>query len=261
MTWPTRKYADSSVEPVKLPSNRFRRFSRDYFGVQPICEASTGYGDPVGTTGAVNLMLTPQASYEYVMLGLGQTILAPVWSASGLDIALDATDDEGCEITQGITALSPAVRVCGTDRAFYFKVTLTMSDVSVCDTLYVGFRIVQAYQTAIASYTDFACLGINASAAAAKIKIITNLNGAGESETDTTMTWADGATKTFEIRVNEDRYASFLVNDAQPTVTNTAFRFDADSVIPFLFHLRGSTAANSINLTLWEQGFLPRRAE
>jgi len=266
MPAPNRKYGRSSVDPINLQPTRFRRFARDYFGVQPICEASTGYGDPAGTTGAVNVMLTPQAIYEYVMLGGGQTILAPVWAAAGLGIGLDATDDEGVEITNGITARSLAAFTVGTDRAFYFKTTLHMSDVSICDTLYVGFRIVQAYQTAVAAaYTDYACLGINASATAAAIKIMYANDGAGtEVELDTTMTWADDAEKTFEVRIDESGYASFLVNGAYPTVTTKPLVFsadDSDVVIPFLFHLRGSTAANTISLRLWEYGFLPRWAE
>lgn len=250
------------LDPSNQDSTRFRRFARDYFGVQPICTAAVGYGNPAGTTGAVSNMLTPKAAYEYVVLGGGQTIIAPVWGATGLDIAGDATADEGFEFTNGVTALNPAAHVVGTDKASYFKVTLNMSDVSVCDTLYVGWRKVQAYQTAATSYTDYACLGINASAAAAKIKILTNLNNGGEEETDTTLTWADAATKTFEIRVDDNGYANFLVNGALPTVTRTNFVFDsADTVIPFLFHLRASTNANIILLTLWEYGLVPRHAE
>jgi hypothetical protein len=263
MAFGARKIQQGIVEPGHFHSTRYRRFIRDYFGVQPICTASVGYGNPTGSTGDVNVLMTPVALYEYHIKGAGQTIVAPVWSASGLDIGLDATNDEGIEITNGITALSNSAFVIGTDRKFYARCQITMADVSVTDALYFGFRKTQAYQTAVAStYTDYACLGINASAATAAIKILTDVNNAGEAEVDTTDTWADGATKTFEVQVDEAGYARFLLNSAQPTVTYTGFQFDSgDTVIPFLFHLRASTAANAVNLKLWEVGYVPKRGE
>jgi hypothetical protein len=63
------------------------------FDVPPICVDDAGYGNPTGTAADVNRMLVGGDYFEYCIKGT-QTIVAPAWTASGLNIGMDQADND-----------------------------------------------------------------------------------------------------------------------------------------------------------------------
>lgn len=232
----------------------------EVFDHQPVCFDDAGYGNPTGTQGDENRMITAQGNYfEYHIIGAGgQTIVAPVFGANGLNIALDQATGEGVEISQGITARSRGAFIVGTAPAFRLKVQASIADASGAAEFAVGFRLVEANQALIDNYDEMACLnmiGTPGSDTFGNINIETILNGGSTSTTDTTDNWADAATVSLTVRVSAAGVVTFEIDDEAPTVT-ASFTFDTDDVvIPFLYFMHSSDLAGEVNLKLWNCGY------
>jgi hypothetical protein len=208
-------------------------------------------GATTGSTGDRNQALFCDGMLEWVVLGT-QTILTPVLTATGWDVAMDQTNDDGIELTNGILGRldGPAYKI-GTDAAFYAKLKLKLADVSGTDDCAFGFRKAAAYTAAIDSYTDFAVLNV----ISGTIKIETALNDAATTTTSTTQSWADGETHTLEVYVSATGVVTYKIDGAVPTVT-AAFTFDTDDVVvPFFYFLHDSDVCDTVELILWEAGF------
>jgi predicted RecA/RadA family phage recombinase len=220
------------------------------FKQDPICVKKGGAGAATGSAGDENLLYTGANLFEYHILGT-QTIVAPPIAATGLNVGgMDQTANDGIEVTQGITARSPGVFTVGTSPAFYAKLKFTIADVSGTDDCAFGFRKLEAYQANIDDYDEMACINVIAGA----IYTETILNNNGTVSTDTTNTWADGATKTLEVYVSSAGVVTYKINGAAPT-TVVAFTFDdAEVVIPFFYFLFDTTAPGAITLISWEVG-------
>lgn len=232
----------------KLLRQHDRFYTYTEFRSQPACRSNTGLA-VIGTNTAVNHMLLPEANFEYsITSALGETIKAPVLAAGGLDVALDQTDDNGVEITRGITARSPCAFTIGT-HAFYGKLTFSIADVSGTDDCCFGFRKAAAY-AAFDAYTDAAVLNV----ISGTITIETILNDGATTTTSTTDTWADAATHTLEVYVSAAGVVTYKIDGAAPTATAT-FTFDTgDVVIPFFSFLHASDLAGAILLQAWDVG-------
>jgi len=211
-------------------------------------------GVPVGETGEENVMMFPTASFFYHILGAGQTELGPVLRAGGFDISMDDVADEGIEITPNIlgraaTGGSRQAFIIDTD-AFYLKVKIYITDTDGTDDLCVGFRQVEAFQGAINDYTDYAVLKNQAG----DIYIETALNDAGDATDDTTDDWADTTAVELGIFVDVTGAVTYTIDGVAPTATQ-AFTFDTgDVVVPFIFFLHHTNAAELTYLQSWECG-------
>lgn len=221
------------------------------FQWRPVCFDDAGYGNPTGTTGDVNAMLSEGDYFEYHIKGT-QTIVSPAWvGGSGLNIAMDQTADDGVEITNGITSSSRTYFDVSTENCF-FEVTLLPADVSGTDDLCVGFRKAEAYQAAVDNYDEAAYFHINGTTLS--IETILN-NGA----TSTTNTWSNAAADATAITLRVeivDRVVTFKVNGSTPWTT-VEFTFDAsEKVIPFLYFLHNTDLMDTLYLQKWECGKL-----
>lgn len=227
-------------------------FCYDVFDAPPVCFDDAGYGDPTGSEGDENRMISAMGNYfEYHIIGSGgQTILCPAFGADGLDIALDQANGEGMEMTQGITARSRGAFTCRTaKKPFLFKVELAVEDVSGVAELAVGFRKAEAYQALIDNYDEMACLNMQAGV----FNIETILNGGATATTPTTDTaWANEATHSFTVKVTPAGVVTFEIDDAAPTVTATFTFDDAEVVIPFVHFMHASDLAGGVDLKSWE---------
>src|SRR3972149_6290025 len=256
-----RHYGAGSIEPWAENSTRRKKFVCDYFGSQPIC-FENDMTAANGATGATNLMHTGKYVYEYFLLGAGQTILVPTWTASGLLWSLDLVDNEGCIISPGITANSLGSFTIGTDRSFYAETTLTLADVSGVDDLFFGFTKNQAYATAVTTFTDYFGVGLNTAANPGAIKVRWNLNDGTDASVDTTQTWADGASKTIKVVVGDDGFARAYINGQPPTISKTNFQFDSgDSVNWMLFGIHATTTPGAWHTDHFEWGYTQRKGE
>ena len=212
---------------------------------------AAGAGVPTGTAGDENLLLYPEAMFEYHIIGT-QTIVQPAWvDASGLNIAMDQADNDGIEITEGITASNKSAYVVGTDAAFYFKVTLTVADVTGADDLVIGFRKAEAYQAGPDAYADWAAFNIIQGV----INTETELAAGGTVTTDTTLTdWVDTKTHTLQVNVSATGAVTYLYDGAEPT-TVVAFSFaDGAVVVPFIQMIQHGDLTGVVTLGLWECG-------
>jgi len=229
--------------------NRINRsHTYETFDQNPTTAALAG-GAAVGSTQAVNMMNLGSTLLEYCIQGT-QTILAPVLTATGLDINMDQTDNDGIEISHGILAKSRHSYIIGTDGPFFFRVKFKVADVSGTDDCAIGFRKTAAYTANIDDYTDFAVLNV----ISGDIKIETALNNGATTTTDTTQNWADGETHTLAVYVSAAGVVTYKVDGAAPTAT-AAFTFDtADVVVPFLFFLNATDVAGAVELIEWEVG-------
>lgn len=221
------------------------------FKQAPVAVKKDGAGAATGTAGDENLLFTGENLFEYHILGT-QTIVSPVIAATGLNVGMDQTDNDGVELTQGITARSPGVFTVGTSPAFYAKCKFTIPVVAGTDDCAFGFRKMEAYQANIDDYDEMACLNV----ISGDINIETILNNAATTTTDTTDNWADAETHTLEVYVSAAGVVTYMIDGAAPTTT-AAFTFDdAEVVIPFFYMLHANAAqAGAVVLISWEVGY------
>ena len=261
-----RNVADGVLTPQKLNKAKNKKHVIDAFDARPTFTPAAGHGSPAGTTGAINVMRTGAGAYEYFILGAGQSIVAPVWDPTnglGVDIALDAVISEGLEIAFGpniVTANQNRGRLnfkIGTDKGFFARLKIYITDATGFGPFHFGFRKVQAFASTFTTYTDYAAFELQADL---DILIATDLNDAGEVATDTTQNTADLTSREFEIRVTQGGAVSFRIDGLVPTVNRTNFSFDAgDVVIPFCRLLHATDVAEATFLQEFEAGYLPER--
>lgn len=211
---------------------------------------TTGGGAATGAAGDENRMLLADEYFEYHILGT-QTILYPTRAATGLDLNMDQTDNDGIELGNGILEGSRGSFKIGTDAAFYGKFKFSIADVSGTDDCAFGFRKAADYAANIDDNTDQAALNV----ISGDIKIETILNNAATTVTDTTDNWADGETHTLEVYVSAAGVVTYKIDGRAPTVT-AAFTFDdGDVVVPFFFFLNAADVAGAVVAIEWEVDF------
>lgn len=219
---------------------------------------ATGMGGAAtGDAGDVNFLFTRFNAFEYHVLGT-QTITVPKWAATGLDIGMDQTDNDGVELTLGCEdnaasgTLTNAFKfTCGTSDAFFVRAKFSIADVSGTDDCAVGFRKLEIYQANIDDYDEMACLNVISGA----INIETIKNNGATTTTDTTDTWADAAIKTLQVNVGSNRAVTYLIDGVAPTTT-AAFSFDSGEVlIPFFYFLHAADVAGAVVIEEFECGF------
>lgn len=231
-----------------LQNQQDRSHTYETFDVNPVCAGIAG-GASTGTAGDENVMSLGRNIFEYHILGT-QTITAPSLGSAGLDVSLDQTNNDGVEISQGITARGRHAFVVGTDNAFFLRVKFKIADVSGTDDCAVGFRKAEAYQAAIDNYDEMAALNV----ISGDISIETILNGGATTTTDTTDDWADGETHELRVDVSAAGVVTYQIDGAAPTTT-AAFTFDdAEVVVPFFYFLHASDVAGAVELIEWECG-------
>lgn len=260
-----RNYRNDSIPPQAVSSKNFRYVYDEFRG--PIVSQALGGGAAAGTTGATNQILTnchfPYAIESFI-LGAGQTIITPTLVAAnaGLLVSLDQVNDEGVDFVFGApqagTTAGKLAFQARVDKAFFVRLKFSIADASGTDQLYFGWKKATAANATFATgATDFACLSIIASAASAAINTSTLLNAGSQTDTDTGATWADAATKTWEVAVDADGYATMKNNDV--IVGEKNFRFDdGDWLVPTWRYLNHSDVAGDIVFKTFECGFQSR---
>lgn len=205
------------------------------------------------TTGLMHLMTTP-GGYVFGCANIGVQTTSPVMAAAGLDIRGVETAAIGTELFSHGPLPTGKPFCVGKDPAFYFRVSITIADISGAGVLIAGFRRAEANNITYTSYLDYASIGVIASADPGAINIAQEINNAGTAPTDTTDTWADAATKVLEIRVSAGGVVTYLINGVAPTVT-AAQTFDAgDPIVPFVHFIQSSDIAGEVTINDWQVG-------
>jgi hypothetical protein len=220
------------------------------FSGKVLADGSTfAHAAPTGATGDENLMVFPEGTLEWHVLGT-QTILAPHMVATGLQVDQDATNNDGIEISGGVLAKNKTTFVVGTDPAFYAKLSFSIADVSGTDDCAFGFKKVEAYQANIDDYADMVVLNV----ISGDIKIETIVGGAATVTTDTTSNWADAASHTLEVYVSAAGVVTYKIDGITPA-TVAAYTFTtALRVVPFFYFLNDTDLAGDVIFTHLECG-------
>ena len=183
-----------------------------------------------------------------------QTLLQPAVNAAGLNFSYDLTNNDGIQWvmkangSRGIEGIDSFT--IGTSPAFFASLKFKITDVSGSDEAMFGFIKEAAFQAAAADYTDKAVL----SSISGDIKIVTALNNAADTTTDTTDNWADGETHTLKVLVSAAGVVTYQIDGVAPTAT-AAFTFDTgDVVTPFFRLLHDSDVAETTVLIDLEVG-------
>ncbi len=250
--YPARKTSKRENRIIETSKNTILRGTDCRFEMPPIGAAVNGAGAAVTTDATANLMNCDGVLFETQNIGT-QTIATPVWASTGLDIAGDLTNNEGHEITQGITARAKHAYTVGTDADVFIRVTTTITDVSGTDQYLIGFRKAEAYQADWNDYNDLAAVNVVSGA----IYSSTILANATTVNTDSTVTWADTASKTVMVKVHTDGRVTFWVDDVRLNVI--PFSFAAGAVIvPFIYFVHDSDLAQATLLTAYSCGLIGR---
>lgn len=220
------------------------------FGTRNTASALVGYGNPVGTTNVANICDTGRNHFEIANIGT-QTILAPVFSADGYNIAFDQTNGDGVEMTRGITAKSPSAAVVGQDR-YYFEATFKLADVSGIGNLALGYRKAEAYQLNIDDYDELCALNING----ATINRDTILNGGATTTTDTGETVADNDVVTLRVELYPTGEVVCKVDGVEVLATSRFSFDDGEVVVPFVYFTNGADLADTLHIQKWVDGYL-----
>ncbi len=212
--------------------------------------ANTG-GAPTGATGNVNLvsMQTGAVMQEFVV-GAGQTILQPIMGANGLIINGDIANAEGYEYNFPYHQYT-----IGTSDPFAFELSLYINDMDGAAPYVFGFRKTEANNANWGNYDTYATMGMIAASSIVNVVLATELNGAGQTVTNTTDAWGgDGSTNTLRVLVDGTGNVTYTINGVAPSVT-AAFQFDnADVVIPFI-RIEHNANATNVAMTRMRIGY------
>lgn len=212
----------------------FDYFYDDFSGVN-IFQAQNG-GAADGTTGATNNMITKRGNvFEYFILGAGQTITTFPRTDEGIDVTMDATDDEGVEIWESNNAYADSTYVIGTSDPFYLEAKIRISEVGKFDECMFGFRKVEAGNAAIGSYTDYVAVNVDNGT----VKILDGVGGTDSSHTCTDAI-TDGQYIIVRMEYDEEAGLTRMINLAnEMKAVYTAHIADTD------MH---TTAADTVNV-------------
>ena len=249
-----RNIEKDEVSFNKIKTSSFFKYSFNKFQEDVVAVAPAGAGAATGTTGDTNLWVSGGDIYKVHVKGT-QTLLGPTHSASGLDVSLDQTDNDGVEIAfGGITALGKHAFTVDTDEDFFARLKFSIADVSGTDDCAFGFRKAEAFQAAIDNYDEMAALNV----ISGNITRETILNNNATVAVDTGLNWADGETHTLEVRIVKGGKARFYVDGVDYTAdAGAAFTFDSgEVVVPFFYFLHASDVAGAVNLKEFECGYL-----
>jgi len=192
--------------------------------------ANTG-GVATGATGdSNNIMLQTGVNMIGFVVGAGQTILQPVMGANGLIISADEVNTEGMEYN-----LPYLQYTIGTSAAFAFELGLYINDMDMAAPVVFGFRKTEANNAAWANYTDYATIGMLAASSVVNIITATELNGGGQTVTDTTDAWGgNGSYHVLRVLVDATGNVTYTIDGVAPSAS-AAFQFDnTDVIIPFI---------------------------
>jgi len=245
------------IGPYKLHKTEIAKLRNKYeFAQYPVITDITADTTtlPDGTDGDSVLHQYPDG-LQLIMSNIGaQTIDKPGANANGMNYGFTQTDNIGIEWRTALTGLKG---IEGINKftvggpAFYAKLKFSIEDVSGTDDCAFGFCKVEAHQAAIDDKDEMACLNV----ISGDIYIQTILNTADTVSTDTTDTWANGATHTLEVYVSALGVVTYKIDGVAPTTT-AAFSFDVGEVVtPFFYMLNAADLVGYVVMQEFELGY------
>lgn len=172
--------------------------------------------------------------------GSGVTLSSVVGAAS-----------KGIELTNGKDAAAKTNRTINTSPAFFLQATFSITTDNLVSNLFIGFRKKAGYTATLATYSDFATIGIVGTNSPAKIQIQTQVGSGGVTTTDTTNTWASAASHTLKVLVSSGGVVTYTIDGSAPSTT-AAFTFNSGgNVIPFMWYTTPAGGSAEVDITSW----------
>ena len=251
--------ANSSELYNRSDAGRLRSYWYEDFSCQPNCWVASVAGavpsrTPGGTSTVASVLHTGNYNLEMCMQGgadQSDNVMPYVTTDAAYDIGSEQVLAYGMEILFGsvLNARHPRNLTAGTDDG-YSRIRISAADASGVDIVF-GYRKIEAFTGALATYTDLAGLRIlgDSSSAAAAMSVVTNLNDATDvTSVALTNTLADATAVELDVRVSDDGSVSWYV-DQQRVAASTAFVFDdTDVLTPFLFFLNTTDLGGEVKL-------------
>jgi hypothetical protein len=250
------------IDTVTVNAPMTRPIHRDDF-----CNVGVVQNDDTaesGTDTEINLIHTSQTRdgyYQFIEQTATLGLALEVAAGCGLDVSGDVTANDGHEIKFVRTPLLGVGRTLTGMAAFYFEISITITDISTFDGDWAtGVMLPEAQQDppqhdGLDTYVLFT-LSDNAG----DLDVEGDNGGGGETNDDTGVTWADGETHVLRIEISDDGTAAY-VDGTAITLTNVNAAsewFDTgDPILPFYYHTQGAEGAASgvvINYVEWGTG-------
>jgi hypothetical protein len=239
-----------------------RRYWDKYFfssmSINPVI-SQVGGGAAAGANTETDVWTDGKSIFEYYNI-VGNTNLGPKLDGSfGLNLAPDATATHAVEYNTGVTPQNNFTFLIdntgNTTPAFFLKAQLNVATAlgATGPTILMGFRKLQANAAAMATYTDFASIGIEAG----KFQVETQLATAGVVKTDTTQVPANATMFQLTVLVDAFGNVTYQINGQPPTVIPaTPYQFaNSLTVMPFLRILQNATTTATASCNYFECGF------
>jgi len=246
-----------------------RRYWDKYFfsnmSINPVI-SKVGGGAAAGASAETDVMTDGKSTFEYFNI-VGNTNLGPKLDGSfGLNLAPDATNTHGVEYNTGVTPQNnytflinqnpfPMPPYPNTDvpptssPTFFVKAQLQLATVAGA-TVLLGFRKLQANNATLASYTDFAAIGLIAGEFETETQIATG----GVITTDTTQAGTSAVSIELEVLVDAFGNVTYQINGAPPTVS-VPYQFATGlTVMPFLRIIQNGTTTATVSCNYFECG-------
>lgn len=196
-------------------------------------------GSAVTTTDNKVMAVTGSQGFEWYVNPIGaHTVITPVVGTGGLSLILDATTQEGLELSApNLTQCPKEVVVGKQEYSFYGRVSAT--NYAHLKEFAFGFRKKAAYAVNTIAYdaagTDFASIGVVSAAATGLINIQTSKAAGGVVSTSTATTWTSGAHDIL-VTVDINGNVRFYIDSVDVTSKQaTAYTFTAGThIIPFV---------------------------
>jgi hypothetical protein len=249
-----RHIGEGAVSPGKLyAALSDGSYAYEKFNYAPAVTKTSGFGDPTGVTGDINLVQFRRLNASVHVKGT-QTLLGPVSNSAtgGLQIQQDLTADDGVEYILGQfnTNMNPFGLTVGaaTGKDRFARLKFSISDVSGTDDCAFGFRKFQTAQANIDDYTDELVLNV----ISGNVKQETILNNAATVTSATLGTWADGATHELKVIVTAAGVGKTYYDGVE---VGSPFQFDStDPLVPFFFFLQDVDIADTVEFIEFEAG-------
>ena len=221
----------------RLIYHNYTKDSNSQISFLDFAPSFTGTGNtglPATADGSVNPVVFSDATIDKTNIGI-QTIVAPLWSSSGLAVLQDVTGTNGTEYSASIQGNSPVEYVVGKD-ACSFKALYTASDITHLNPFAHGFRTKIAHNADPVAYADVATLNIDDAAGVTKaIRVKSRLASGGVTTAASGQVWTDDLHILLEVQVDSNGVVKYLINNTDVSSAIATFTFaDGAVLIPFM---------------------------
>lgn len=228
------------------------------FASNPVSSLKLG-GASVVTMAATNILMFNDGNlfevYNQTAVGNAATQTSGSGPGTGINIStICNAASMGAEWGQGSAPCSKGNRTVNVSGAFFIECKFKVTTDNLVTELFIGFRKQGVYTPTLSSYSDFATIGIHGVNSPAKIQIQTQLASGGVTVTDTTNTWASGATHILRVNVSSTGVVTYLIDGVAPSTTAALTLTASQNVVPFVWYVTPVGGSAEVDWIYYKEG-------